>query len=212
MTVGANRIRLVFLHTLAHRQHLAFALRILIQWRHIPRRRWRGRAEQIFQNPFATDDRRSPVGVGGHHQDGSLPQQTFPRLIGECHALKTAPINVRHAVMPGEPLIHECVIRGHQIEDVPVLAYDAFEEQRCLALESLPQVVVEIRELLGERLHVFQVPQIEPLRGEVRRERLRFRIGQHTPHLLFEHRRRVQQPLAGCLQELIVGDAAPKKE
>ena len=69
--------------------------------------------------------------------------------------------------MPGEPFIHEGVVRRHQIQNVAVLAHDALEKQRCLALESLPQIVVEIGKLLRKRLHVFQIPKIQPLRSEV---------------------------------------------
>ena len=56
VTNRTGGVRTVLLHPLAHRQNFAFALGILIQGRHIRRRRRWGRAEQILQNPFAADN------------------------------------------------------------------------------------------------------------------------------------------------------------
>ena len=60
--------------------------------------------------------------------------------------------------MPREALIHKRVVRGHQIQDVAILAHDTLEKQRRFALECLPQIVVKIRKLLRQGLHVFQIP------------------------------------------------------
>ena len=79
-------------------------------------------------------------------------------------------------------------------------------------LHRLAQVVVEIGECLEVRLDVFQVAQIEPLVGEIRDQRLGAFVGQHAPHLLFQHRRILELALAGQGQQLIVGNGAPEKE
>ena len=57
-----------------------------------------------------------------------------------------------------------------------------------------------------------QIAQIEPLSGEIIHQRFRTRVGQHAPHLLFEHRGLLQFSLIGRVQQFIVGDAAPQEE
>ena len=48
------------------------------------------------------------------------------------------------------------------------------------------QVVVEIREQVQVRVDDLQVPQMQPLAGEIVNQRLATRVGQHAPHLLFQ--------------------------
>ena len=55
-------------------------------------------------------------------------------------------VDVRDAVVLGEPLVDERVIRRQQIEHAAIFVDDAVEEQLDFALERLAQVVVEIRE------------------------------------------------------------------
>ena len=64
-------------------------------------------------------------------------------------------------------------------------------------LQALPQLVVPVRieDAVGRRRR--QVAQIQQLLREVRDQRLRARVRQHPPHLLLEHARLAQPPLAG---------------
>ena len=64
------------------------------------------------------------------------------------------------------------------------------EQQLGLALERLPQVVVEVGKLVLVGHDVAQVAQLQPLPGEVADQRRGARVGQHPPHLPLEHRRR----------------------
>ena len=57
-----------------------------------------------------------------------------------------------------------------------------------------------------------EVAQVQPLRGEVADHRARPGIGQHPPDLPFEHRRLVELPGRGDLEQFIVRDAAPQEE
>ena len=59
---------------------------------------------------------------------------------------------------------------------------------------------------------VLEIAQVQPLAGEIVGQSFRFRIGQHALHLLFENRRVLQLALAGEIQQLIVGNAAPQEE
>ena len=66
--------------------------------------------------------------------------------------------------MLGQPFVDERVIRGQQIDDVPVLADDALEQQFRFGPERLTQVIVPIRieqAIWGGRR---QISQIQPLR------------------------------------------------
>ena len=61
-------------------------------------------------------------------------------------APEAAAVDVRNAVVLGEPLVDEGVVGAQQIEHAAILAHDALEEQLGLPPEGLPQVVVEIGE------------------------------------------------------------------
>ena len=99
--------------------------------------------------------------------------------------------------MPRQPLVDERVVRGQQVEDAAVLAHDAVEEQLRLAPERLPQVVVEVRELVLSRAPCSAgcaAAATGPAKLSTSASRLR--VGQHPPHLLLEHRRLVQSSRA----------------
>ena len=82
-----------------------------------------------------------------------------------------------------QPLVDERVVGVQQVEHAAILAHDAVEEQLGLALEGLPQVVVEVGEDEQIGIPVAQLAQEQPLSGEVGDQRLRSRIGEHPPDL-----------------------------
>ena len=115
--------------------------------------------------------------------------------------------------MARQPLVHEGVVGRQQVEHAAVLAHDALEQQLGLAAERLAQVVVEVREivLIGDR--GAQVPELQPLAGEVRDQRARRARSASM-------RRTCRSSTAGCrswprrgdVDQLVVGDAAPQEE
>ncbi len=111
-----------------------------------------------------------------------------------------------------QPLVDERVVRRQQIHHVAIFLHHALEEQLGLALEGLPQVVVEIRERGFVRQHALHVAQEQPLLGEIIHQRFGFRIGQHAPHFAIQHRRIFQLALRRHVQQLIVGNAAPQEK
>ena len=170
VAAGADRVRPMLRHLLAHRARLLSFLGLL-QRRHVGRRRRRRRAEDVVEDPLAAHDRRRPLGVRRDRQNAALPEQPFPRLVGDRHAAEVAAVDVGDPVVPRQPLVDERVVRPQQVEHVPVLAHDAVEEQLGLALERLPQVVVEVGKLVGVRQHAPHVAQLQPLAGEVADQR-----------------------------------------
>ena len=93
-----------------------------------------------------------------------------------------------------------------------MLAEDALEEQLRLALKRLAKVVVEVGKLVLIGLRALQIPQVEPLAGEVVHERAALRVGEHAPHLAIEDGRVLQPALAGHAEQLIVRDRTPEEE
>ena len=64
----------------------------------------------------------------------------------------------------------------------------------------------------GIRLLGLDVPQVEPLLGEVVDQRARAAVGQHPLHLRLEHRRIAEGAVDGAVEQLVVRDAAPQEE
>src|SRR5262245_36234156 len=111
-----------------------------------------------------------------------------------------------------ETFIEESVIRGQKIQHTTVFPHDAGEEELRLFPQRLPQVVVEIRKLRERTALILQVPQIQPLARKVFYDCIRTLVGEHPADLLFQHGR-VAEFVLGCyLYELVVRNAAPKKE
>ena len=86
------------------------------------------------------------------------------------------------------------------------------KKQLGLAAERLADVVVEVREQQQVRRDLVQVAQLQPLTGERVHQRVGARIGDHAPHLRFEHARRAQPAGDRQVQQLVVGNAAPEEE
>jgi hypothetical protein len=75
-----------------------------------------------------------------------VPQQAAALPVGaEGDPAKAVAVNVRDAVMRGQALVEERVIRLQQIQHAPILTHHAVEEQLRFPPEGLAQVVVEVR-------------------------------------------------------------------
>src|ERR1700722_11887891 len=135
-----------------------------------------------------------------------------PLRIRQLHAAKVAAEHATDPVVSCQAFVHERVVRGHQIEGIAVLADDAGKKQLRLAREGLPQIVVEIRKDVRVRSNPLQVPQLQPLPGEVADERVGARIGQHALDLLRQDPGPMKPLLTGHGQQLIVRNAAPQEE
>ena len=79
-------------------------------------------------------------------------------------------------------------------------------------LERVPQVVVEIREDVHDRLARLQRAHAQPLAGEVGDQLVGARVLEHPAHLLLEHGWRAQLARRGDVDQLVVRDAAPQEE
>ena len=144
VTVCANRIGAMLGHLLAHGAG-SLTLLIPFQRRYVRWRRRHRRTENVFEDPLAAHNRRGSLGVRCKRENASLPQQSAARIIGHGDAPEAAPINVRDAVMTGQALVHERVVRGQQIQHAAIFVHDALKEKLRLAAQRLSQIVVEIR-------------------------------------------------------------------
>ena len=79
-------------------------------------------------------------------------------------------------------------------------------------LEVVAQAEIEIGKQSRTGVLRVDVAQVQPLSGEVARQRFRTRIAKHPPDLLFEHRRSLEPALHGEIEQLVVGDAAPQEK
>ena len=141
-----------------------------------------------------------------------MPQQAAPGVGRHRHAAEIRTVDVGDAVVLRQPLVHERVVRVEQIQHRAVLAQHALEQQLRFPLERLAQVVVEVREHGDVGVGVLQLPEKEPLVGEVGDQRPRLRVGQHPARLLLEHGRLVQLAVDRQLQQLVVRNRRPQEE
>ena len=93
---------------------------------------------KVCRNHLPRVDRRGARGVRRHRQQRALAEQAAAHveLRRQRHAAELRAVDVRDAVVLGQPLVDEGVIRGQQIEDAAILVDDAVEEQLDLALEG----------------------------------------------------------------------------
>ena len=149
-------------------------------------------------------------------QDAPLAQQAAPPgvvlVAVELDAAEPAAVDVRDAVVLGQALVDERVVRAQQIEHAAVLAHHAVDEHLRLLPEGLAEVVVEVREDAHVRRDRVEVAQVQPLPGEVGHQVARARVGQHPPHLLRQDIRIPEHAPLGQIEPLIVRDAAPQEE
>src|SRR5687768_16766313 len=170
---------------------------------------WR-RTEQVLQDPLAAHHGGGACGDRGYRQHAAVTQQPAARAGGiEGDAAEVAAADVLHPVVTRQPLVNERVVGIEQLDDRPILTDDGAEEHLGFAAERLAQVVVEARRL---GLDVSQLPQIQPLTGEVFDQRVGLRIGKHARHLALQGCRVAQAALARKLEQLVVRNAAPQEE
>ena len=131
-------------------------------------------------------------------RNAPLPSRPRRRSMSgaERDAAELAAVDVRDAVVLGQPLVDERVVRRQQIGDAAILADDAVEQQLDFAPHRLTQRIVEVGIEQRQRADALQAAQVQPLAREVDRQRLGPRILQHAPDLLLEHGRILQPALA----------------
>ena len=103
----------------------------------------------------------------------STPPRSFP---GKRHPPKIAAVDAGDSVVAGQAFIHERVIGVDQLQNAAVFADDVLEKQRAFAFEGIAQRVVELRILHRIRMPLRDVPQMQPLSGEVVEQRLGFGV------------------------------------
>jgi hypothetical protein len=174
-----------------------------------------GAAKNVLEQPLAAQRRRRAVGIGAAHRDDRrLAEQPPPVLVGQRDTAEVAAVDAGNAIVPGELLVEERVLRGQEVDDAAVLGQLIAEKQLDLADERGAQVVVEPGEVpVDVRRQRPDVAGLEPLREEVVDEgRACALVGEHPADLPLEHGRVLQLPLFGRRQQLVVGNRAPEEE
>ncbi len=148
----------------------------------------------------------------GHHQNRAFPQDPSTDVVCQGHAPELTAVNIGNSIVTGKSLIKKRVIRGHEVQNIPVLFYNAPEKQQRFLLKGLAQIVVEVGKLFRKRLHIFQVAQVQPLAGERCRQRFGLRIGKHSTNFAFEDCRSMEVAFSCRLEKLVVRNSAPQEE
>jgi len=113
--------------------------------------------------------------------------------------------------MRGEPAIEHCKIGMHEIEQAPVVLQQFLKEEMRLfhhrCLEQRVVLRVELFVGIGE----VDLPQEQPLAGEIFGESARLRVLEQALGLRAQHGGRRERALRGGPQEFFVGRGAPEE-
>ena len=113
--------------------------------------------------------------------------------------------DVLDAVVRGQPLIDERVVRAQKIHHAAVLVEDAVDEQLHLAAERHSERAIEGRISVRVGLQRIHIANLEPLEREVGRQRLGALVGQHAADLLLQHLGIAQLALFGHGEQVSSG-------
>jgi hypothetical protein len=122
-------------------------------------------------------------GIRGDREDAALAEQPAPVVVWDGDAPEVAAFDAGNAVVPRQPLVDERVIGVQKVEHGAVFADDAVDEQLGFAPERLTQRVVEVGEDVDVRLKALEIPEIQPLPGEVADEGARSPVSEHAADL-----------------------------
>src|SRR5262245_23930152 len=111
-----------------------------------------------------------------------------------------------------EPLVEKRVVGTQQIAHASVLAQNAVDEELGLLAKRLTEVVVEVGIQANVRVDRCEVAQPEPLPGEVARDVVRARIGEHSADMALEHIWSMELAANGRIEQRVIRNAAPDKE
>src|SRR5688572_16946347 len=96
---------------------------------------------------------------------------------------KTTAVDMRNAIMPGQPFVQERVIGFQQSQDVLVFEQDTFQKEFRFLPKGLAEVVVKVRKEPQVWRAGIEVAQVKPLRREITDEILRPRVSEHPARL-----------------------------
>src|SRR5262249_55651396 len=170
--------------------------------------------KDVLEQVFPADRRRCSSRIRRHREKGSLAEQAKTILIGERRRPEVAAVYARDAVVPRELLVEKRLVGRQQVHDAAVFFQLSVEKQLYLRDECHPQVVVEPgKSLIEIRRDQPDISYLQPLFEEVLHQRgPRSFVVQHPPYFPLEHRRLVQLPADGRVEQLVIGDAAPEEK
>src|SRR5439155_14936838 len=97
---------------------------------HIREWRRRRRSENVAQDPYSANHRRSPRRVGRDRQYTAVPQQSATLAVrSERHAPEAAAVDVRNPVVLCQSLVEKRVVRLDEVEHTAIFTQNAVHEQ-----------------------------------------------------------------------------------
>ena len=159
-----------------------------LQFGHVGRRGRRRRSEERFENPLAALHDRGPVGVRGHRQDAALSQEAAAARIVEGHLAELGAVDVRDAVVLGEPLVEERVIASSSSTTLRS-SRRTLPKNSSVSLRKASRRPSSYRERRRDRASTFRGSAGRATGRRSSGQRVRARVVEHPAHLLLEHRR-----------------------
>ena len=101
------------------------------------------------------------------------PDPSKPKRFGSVQATRAAEAvsqDVRDPVVFREPLVHERIVGGQEINHIAVFAYDAIKKQLGFAAHGVGQSAVEVgilEQVRGSRFSEFALLEPQPLAREI---------------------------------------------
>src|SRR5262249_40839527 len=143
-------------------------------------------SQNIFQEELAAFDRRGPRGMRGERQDAALGEHTSAGRAGERHLLKVISFYVTNSVVAREPFVEKRVIAVEKFQRAAVLAQDVIEVELRLLLHIVGELAAEFGEPARVGSDQPDVAQLQPLPGEILRQRPSLAVADHALDLRLE--------------------------
>jgi hypothetical protein len=110
-------------------------------------------------------------------------------------------------MMVRKALVQGGAVRRQQIDDAPIFAPDASNEELRLLTKCLPKAVVKIRVQRHRRMGRLQVPHLQPPTDKVPDQCVGTSVGEHATNLPLKDRPITKLAAPRCGEQLVVGAA-----
>ena len=185
---------------------------VFLQLRHV-RRRWRsGEAQHGLQQPVATHDRARANGARRLGQNASHPNETAAMIGSDVDLTELLTLHVGNAVILGQALIQEGVVRGEDVLKWAVFADELREKRHGFLVEIATEFGRELGELRSIHTAVVrETVEGEPLSHELLRHGLCLWISEHALGLSSQDFRLQKAAIRSDLAKLPIGNGRPEE-
>src|SRR5262245_29129457 len=109
-----------------------------------------------------------------------MTQQPLPVFVSYRDSSHLIAINTGNAVMFGQTLVHERIVRVQKSQRIAILEDDGFKKHLGFALHGLSEIVIKVGKDVVDRILRLKIPQVKPLSSEICTESTCALVGQHS--------------------------------